>query len=241
MKDFFKINLTVGKFGEDNRNWYCDKENRTISQNLASIKFISKQAAEDLYIIGKENFDTFTDLLRKLQMETSLTTRQIEILINLGYFSQFGKTQKLLNIYNEFFNGKNKLTKTIKSYEKRMLILKEYENSIEDVEIPIKQRLTSENEFAGMCLQTIKATYPIYFVTNIDDKYGIKIECYNSITGKIGILKIKKQIFEQNKLQINDCFYIQKFSQYPKYEYKNGIKTASKTEKEFWLQQYKII
>ena len=40
MKRYKKISLTAGRFGQDNRDWFVDKENNTISQSLSSIRYM---------------------------------------------------------------------------------------------------------------------------------------------------------------------------------------------------------
>lgn len=52
MKRYQGIRLTPGKFGQDNRDWLIDKDQHSISQSLSAIKYVSKQAAEDLYQVG---------------------------------------------------------------------------------------------------------------------------------------------------------------------------------------------
>ena len=55
MKRYKNITLLSGKWGQDNRDWLVDKENQTISQSLSSIRYMSKQVAEDLYRLGMFN------------------------------------------------------------------------------------------------------------------------------------------------------------------------------------------
>ena len=49
MRRYRGITLKPGQWGEDNSDWYIDKEHNTISQSMSSVKFISKKAAKDLY------------------------------------------------------------------------------------------------------------------------------------------------------------------------------------------------
>ena len=64
MKRYKGIRLTPGQFGQDNRDWLIDKESCSISQSLSAIKYVSKQAAEDLYHVGQQSYDAFADVLR---------------------------------------------------------------------------------------------------------------------------------------------------------------------------------
>ena len=55
MKRFQGIQLLSGEWGQNNKDWVTDKENKTISQNLASIRYMSPQVAEDLYNLSQQD------------------------------------------------------------------------------------------------------------------------------------------------------------------------------------------
>ena len=152
MKNYAGISMLPGRIGQDNRDWYIDKEAGTISQSLSSIKYISKTAAEDLFNASSVKPNTFTDMLRYLQMNTCLDTRQIKTLIRVGYFAEYGKTAKLMSVFEEFFTGKNKLDKKIKSFEKRLDVNREYESKLEDTALPIGTTIKDESELLGLCI-----------------------------------------------------------------------------------------
>ena len=242
MKRYKDINLTVGRFGQDNRDWLVDKEHGTISQSLSSVRYISKQSARDLYQTGQNKYDTFTDVLRELQMNTCLDTRQIAILIELNYFEQFGKSGKLMKVYNEFFEGKNKLTKTVKSYEIRLQKCRDYENNIEDEELPIGQRLSSEFNNIGLCLSSDKTmSNKLYFVLEVDTKYGAKSKLYSVQRGTIGLVRVKKNDYTKKPFEQNDCIVIHKFNKSPKYSYRGGERVEIPGESDIWVQEYEVI
>ena len=242
MKRYKNISLTAGKFGQDNRDWMVDKENQTMSQSLSSIRYISKKAAQDLYVLGQKEYETFTDLLRDLQMESCLDTRQIAILIELNYFSQFGQSGKLMKVYKEFFEGKNKLTKVIKSYNVRLAACKEYEKSLPEEELNIGQRLKSELENVGLCLSTDK-TQPknLYFVREVDTKYGVKVKLYSVNKGSSGVVKFKKNDYAKKGFKEGDCITLIDYSKSPKYIYKGGEKTAMPNEYDIWVKDYSVL
>ena len=242
MKRYKKISLTAGRFGQDNRDWFVDKENNTISQSLSSIRYMSKQVAKDLYRVGHQKFSTFTDLLRELQMNTCLNTRHIEILIELGYFKDFGGSGKLINVYDNFFEGKNKLTKTIKSYETRLESCREYEASLKDEELPITRRLASELANVGLCLTYDKsAPQDLYFARSIDAKYGVKVTFYSVQRGTSGIIRIRKNDFTKKPFEEGQCVFIRKANKSPRYTYKGGRKAVIPGEYEFWAEQYEVL
>ena len=242
MQRYKGIKLTAGKFGQDNRDWVVDKENHTISQSLSSVRYMSKKAAQDLQKLGGNSYSTFTDVLRDLQMNSCLDMRQIAILIELNYFEQFGKSGKLMKVYNEFFNGENKLTKIVKSFERRLQVCREFEASLDDDDLPISQRLSSELNNVGLCLFSDK-TQPsnLYFVKDIDDKYGIKTTLYSIQRGTTGIVRVRKDNFAKQPFKSGDCFVLEKFNKSPKYSYRGGEKVALPNESDLWAEKYHII
>ena len=242
MKRYKNISLTAGRFGQDNRDWVVDKEHNAISQSISSIRYMSKKAAQDLQKIGLNTYSTFTDLLRDLQMETCLDTRQIAILIELNYFEQFGGSEKLIKVYNEFFNGKQKLTKTIKSFEARLEACREFEKILPDKELDISIRLKSELENVGLCMSVDK-TRPnnLYFVREIDAKYGVKAKFYSVQRGATGIVRFKKDDFAKRSFNVGDCVLLEKYNKSPKYTYRGGERVALPNEKDIWAVQYKVI
>ena len=264
MKRYKGISLTAGRFGQDNRDWVVDKGNHTISQSLSSIRYMSKQAARDLYRVGvikqitendihhilnneaidkndKPNYDTFTDVLRVLQMDTCLDTRQIQILIELGYFKDFGMSGKLMKVFDNFFEGKQKLTKTIKSYEARLEASREFEKSLPDEELPIQQRLSSELSNIGLCLSVNKnSPAGLYFIREVDAKYGVKAKLYSIQRGTSGIVRFRKDDFAKHAFSEGDCLSLEQFNKSPRYTYKGGDKAIVPGEFDIWARSYKV-
>ena len=241
MKSYAGIRMLPGRFGQDNRDWYIDKQEATISQSLSSIKYISKTAAEDLYTMSELKFDTFTDILRYLQMNTCLNSRQIKTLICVGYFSQFGKTFKLFRVFNEFFEGKNKLTKQIKSYEKRLAANRVFESEEEDRAIHIFETVDNENELLGMCI-SVDETQPdnAYYVEEIDDKYGVKLKLYSIARGTSGQMKMNKKTYESSDIVQSSVIYIDSWKKRPRYIFKDGKRIPMGEEHDFWLEKYRL-
>lgn len=108
----FDISEGGYKFRNDNRTFSSDKNNKCIIPSLVSIKGLSQVCADDLYNIKNEKFDSFIDLLYRLKT-TSVKSNQLDILIKLDYFSEFGDINKLLNIVKVFdeLNDKSSLKK----------------------------------------------------------------------------------------------------------------------------------
>lgn len=242
MKRYKNISLTAGRFGQDNRDWVVDKEKHTISQSLSSIRYMSKKAAQDLQKLGEKSYSSFTDVLRDLQMDSCLDTRQIAILIELNYFEMFGKSGKLMKVYENFFEGKQKLTKTIKSFESRLQASREYEASLPDEELEIGQRLNSELANVGLCLSFDKSQpNNLYFVREIDDKYGIKAKLYSVQRGTTGVIRFRKDDFAKKSFETGDCISLLQYNKSPRYTYRGGERSVVPGEFDVWAKEYSVL
>jgi hypothetical protein len=182
----------------------------------------------------------FTNVLRAIQMNSSIDVRQLEILIGLGYFSQFGKTEKLMNVFNYYFNSEKKLTKTIKSFNERLEACRKYEEAQVDRDLPDGTRLKYEFENIGLCLSTNPAaSNSSYFVYEIDDKYTIKLNLYNIRRGTTGLVKVAKK--DYHTVGVGSCIHINKYRQGPKYTFNKGVKTKIPGEFEIWVTDYNVL
>ena len=99
------ILITSPKWGISRSDYSFSKEKNTIAKGLSSIKYMSRQLADDLYRLSEERrCDCFTDVLYGLNEQTCCNSRQLEILIKLDFFSEFGNQNELLRI-SELFAG----------------------------------------------------------------------------------------------------------------------------------------
>ncbi len=99
------IKVTMPKWGLSRSCYSCDKSKNVIAKGLASIKYMNATVAEELYRIAhKRNYDHFTDVLTAVDQETSLDSRQLDILIKIDFFSEFGNQRELLRIADIFTN-----------------------------------------------------------------------------------------------------------------------------------------
>lgn len=339
MKRYKGIKLIPGTFGQDNRDWFVDKENATISQSISSILYMNKEVAEDLYQLGQQEeaeigveiipaklsaeakkkaapvkkrlkelkklyqdadkddewtdvlmseeekedleetktkiaeegvkleaelkainddpasyetqtqeiihtakLDCFTNVLRAMQMGCRIKKNQIEILIGLNYFSKFGKTGKLMKIYQEYFEGTNSITKLHKSFEQRLETLRQFEASLPDEELPAGQRLQTEYENIGLCL-SVDPTAPsnLYFVESVDDKYSIRAKLYSVQRGTTGIVRIAKKDYTAQPLQEGLCMKMLEYNMRQKNTFRNGQRIPIPGEKDCWVTRYTIV
>lgn len=125
----FNIPIHNIKFGHSTAKYSCDKNG--IYKGLASIKFLSDEMAQELYELGKNNYDSFIDLLVDIH-KTTVDSRQLDILVKLQFFSTFDQPNTLLEqikVFNAIY-GK----KTAKRKDDGRVYVGDYSLSLEEFE-----------------------------------------------------------------------------------------------------------
>lgn len=115
-KDLPHYNNTIvmnnPKFGKSKGEYSVDNEDYSIYKGVGSIKGLNVAVADELYELAKqekyktvktlpekERLSRFYELIIDMLTNTTLRSNQLEVLIQLNYFSDFGGNQTLLNIY----------------------------------------------------------------------------------------------------------------------------------------------
>lgn len=98
------------RFRQDNRSVIVDDKTKEITMCLYSIKGISKNASDILFEYKDTQFSSFIDVIKTIPLDKTT----YEILIVLDYFAEFGKSAKLLTIYDTYkkWNGRTTIKKT---------------------------------------------------------------------------------------------------------------------------------
>jgi DNA polymerase-3 subunit alpha len=185
---------------------------------------MNAEVSEKLYEMRDRQFDSFIDLIKTFPGNS----RQLGILIELGFFEEFGKTQKLLRIvdlYNKY-GGKKQIkkdkckipheiiskyaTETAAMYKFTDVdgMLKELIADIPDVDIPLRMRLQSEQEYLGYISLTIPNHRNLAVVLDADFKYSPKVKAYLLSTGQQITAKITKKNYTSNPFQNGDVLSI---------------------------------
>ena len=109
------IKITSPKFGYSKSDYFFVKEKNVIAKGLSSVKFMSESIANELFDLSQRNkYTYFIDLLNDINLYTTVNSRQIDILIKIDYFSDFGNQRELLRIYDIFEMFKKGTAKQIK-------------------------------------------------------------------------------------------------------------------------------
>lgn len=239
-----KINVVSPKFRKSKSSYFFDRETKTIYKDVSSVKFVNKDVGEELFEIGKLEFSGFMDLLKYIEENCKINSRQIETLIKLNFFSEFGGNKKLLNLYNEFSSGKNRYDKKLKetTKEKRFEILRDIESSSKNEILSVFDQILFEQEALGY----IQATYPgvdkrYVYVVSIDEKFAPRVQIHSLATGKQVSVKVQKKIFEKNPFYGGEILYIGSFKEKPSVKFVDGKYVESEEDRTWWIENYKIV
>lgn len=243
MKTAFGINVAPCRFGRDNRDYDVDQEAHTISDSLTSIKFMSRQAAEDLYQAGQMHWPTFTDLLHYLANNTCLDSRKIDVLIQLGYFSLFGSRKKLMAVTQNYREGKYKITKVLKdaTKEKRLAVLRELEKEIPDEDLTDAEILSNEIAYIGLPISTFPDNKSLFGILDMYPSSSPRLRLYNAATGSVGTMKVRKALYTKQPINKGDVIHMRDWQKKPAYTFANGTSQKIPGVFDLWLTEYEIL
>lgn len=107
---YFDYTKLPFRFRQDNRAVSVNDKTKEITMCLYSIKGISKSASDILFEYKDAKFNSFIDVIKTIPLDKTT----YEALIKLDYFTEFGKSAKLLAIYNLYrnWNGRKSIKKT---------------------------------------------------------------------------------------------------------------------------------
>ena len=251
----FGIKILPIKFRHSKDTYSPDKENNAIYKGIASVKFLNAEVAQQMYEMREQEFPTFIDFLKV----NPCNSRQTEILIKLDFFSEFGKSQKLLDedaIYTTYYGKKQfkkekitlddeTMSKFATSTDKMYKItdseglIKELCNRVEDKSIPIKERLTAEAEYLGYINYINPKATNYGYVLDIDTKYSPRIKMYRLDTGETATYKLAKKDYNNNPISNHDLLKFT-FERRNKSRLVDGKWQKCLEEFEDWIKAYVI-
>ncbi|WP_294402495.1 PHP domain-containing protein [uncultured Clostridium sp.] len=235
--EYFGIKLEGAKFGKSKGEYFLDKEENVIYKGIGSLKYLNSNIGNELYEISKEKkYSNFIEVLERLS-ETKLNSRQLEILIKIGYFSEYGKSAKLMRMYKEFDAYYNRKTYSKKNFENHDLLrkyagvetkamfkeldkigfLKEYSESFEDEELSFSERIKAEIEYMGTPIST-DSNYPknVFAVKEINVKYSPVLTIYRACDGRQAVVKTDKKLINEFSLEPGDMIRVTSTNKKPK-------------------------
>ena len=213
--DYFGIKLKSVKFRHSSGKYQINRDENSIYKSINSIKYCGGDIGDKLYAMKDDKFNSFIDFLNV----SPLNSRQLSILTKLGFFEEFGGSQKLLRIAELYdtYHGKKIIKKDkcnlpIELIEKYMssetekqyrftpegmnALLAELCDNIPDKDIPLQARLHAEREYLGYISYTDPSRPNTAVVTDVNCKYTPKITLYRIDTASTIVTKLKKKSYE---------------------------------------------
>ena len=205
------------KFRQDNRKVSVNDNDKTITPNLSAIKGIGEKAVEQLYEVRNDQYTDFSDFLDKVNLQKGYLIP----LIKLRYFSEFGKSQYLLDIYDLYckYHGSKIIKKDNCEFDREFMLqfatetdkqykltdsegfLKALCNQVPNRSIPVKDYLDAQNEYLGYIDYVNPQAKEYGYVMNIDTKYSPKLTIYELDTGKTTVYKMPKKVFATSGIE----------------------------------------
>lgn len=264
MAKLYGYQILPPRFRHSTNKYMYDEENHHIYKGVASIKYLNDGAAEYLYSLRHNHYDNFISLLQQIEEDRQINSRQMEILIQLQYFDEFGKNKKLLDTYKYFkaLYGRKTLVKEkladqglttediIDCYEKEtekqyvnidyMKILANVEKRIPDEIVPITEQVLFEADVVGYISMIYDVDKRYCLVTDVDTKYSPRVTLYSLGSGKEVICKINKALFKEEPFKRGQLIKCGRFfEKYKQRKTENGWEQTN--IKEWWLESYELI
>lgn len=250
------IKIHPVKFRHSLSKYTCDKNG--IYKGLGSIKYLSEQMSQELYELRDKLYDSFFDLLIDIQ-KTSVDSRQLEILVKLDFFSEFGEPNKLLkqvvqfnNIYSKKQFKKEKLAEldlpqdlvakyAEKETEKMFTkvdtsgLLNEIAQNYKYPETTLMDKVKYQMECLGYIdIVDPEADKRLYCVTKVDVRKSIiNADIYELHSGKTQSVKLWRKDFDMNPFAEGNILYLYRVEKKNKRE--PSSKINPKTGKPIWV------
>lgn len=203
LAELYGIQIVPPRYGISKDRYVYDKDRNVIAKGINSIKYMNSTVANELYDLAKRSDPkTFMSLLTLMNNETSIDTRQRDILIKIDFFVDFGNVTELsriASIFVFFKNGTAKKVQKDKISGQMLDVVSKYatdknKNGTEAKSFTITDMAGLLNE----CESVIKSLH----LPDLDLK--CKIQNQIELMGYIDLTTNKKE--DRRKLLITDVF-----------------------------------
>ena len=212
-------------FRKSKGDYVADSENRIVYKGIGSIKYLNCGVGEQLYELGRNKYDTFIDLLYDINNKTSLNSKQLNILIGINFFKEFGGNKYLLKCVDVF----NNIT-TKKQFKKESLPLGLTEEDIRPFANKETEKIFKEVDVIRLTKQIIKGC-------NKEETLSLK-EMFKIELENLGYVSHTDFNYEPDIVlieNINTNRYGTSFADL--YRIKDGAKTNIKIDKDYFKEK----
>lgn len=258
----FNISLKSIKFRYSKGDYAISREDNSIYKGIQSIKNMNASVADEIFALRGNHYSSFMELLYDLKEKSKINSRQLKILIELDFFSEFGDANFLMKQYTLFDElgekvqiKKDKLEtyglteeqvrpysrseseKLFKMDMKGMLI--SISNDLPYIKRTLKDRITAQTEHLGYIDIAEDRYQGMAAVLDLDTKYAPKVKLHSLKNGTVVECKIDKRTFNKNKLAEGDIIRISSQTKKPKLKRtESGDYEPVPGAMEIWLTKY---
>ena len=230
MKKAFNITEGVYRFGTDNRRYVADKKNHCINPALSGIKELSQKCADELYALGQDSYGSFLDILMALK-ETSVDRKQLDILIKIDYFHDYGEPNELLKtveLFNAIYGKKQfakfkiddigipvevieadsskKTEKTYSGFDSAQVLMDTIDYYKDHGMMPktsLMDRITYQQEnFGYIQIVVPRIRAGVAFVQSVEGERKRTVTLYRLKTGETEIVRVREKQFDSNPFKV---------------------------------------
>ena len=260
------LQISPIKFRHSIAEYSCDKEEHKIFKGISSIKYMNTTVANELYALRDRQYESFIDLLYDIKDEASLNTRQLRILIDLDFFSEFGDINYLnacADLFDKYYGKKQirkdslteynidasiirkhseKETEKMYSGVDTRAIIKELSKVTHVKQRTLGQRIKDQIELLGYVDIMDDKYSGLAAVVDIDTKYAPKAKLYSLKNGTSIDCKIDKRSYNKSRIVTGDIIRIIKSPMRNKVRRnENGEYEPIPGQYERWITDYKKV
>lgn len=256
----FGIQLKPIQFRHSRGTYSLSRESNEIFKGIQSIKDMNGDMAEELYALRDRKYSSFYELLRDIKQNTTARKNQIEVLIRLGYFSEFGDANKLLlerDLYSRYCDrsqisksdiddlpftideirlfSQNETEKQFRGIDFMGLLIHN-ENHIQYEPFSVFEKASAQAIYMGYC-DVVEPDYKNYgVVIDVDTKYAPRLKIYSLRRGTTVDCKMSKKHFQSNPMQTGDVIYIGNWAPRPRTKKTaNGWVPIEPVQMDIWI------
>lgn len=191
--------------------------------------------------LSSEKCKRFT--AQKFDKKTTVNSRHVLNLIVLKYFKDFAKNRKLQEVFDYFkktYKPQNK--RWAGKYEKYMKVL-EFEKSLKDQDLPLKEQLDGELKLLGRCQSTYPELPSSYaYVTQADVRSSrVKVRLYSPRSGKEVNVLLSKSAYFGGRLKEGSMIKLSGLRKTAKSILVDGHWRKSEIDFDYWITDYKVV
>lgn len=224
--EYFGISQSSIKFRYSAPEYTYNKETMTIYKGMSAIKYLNKKMSRELNKLKDNQYNDFLELLVDLR-STSIDIRQLDILIKLDFFSEFGEIKTLLqqrDIFDMFYGRKTFKRSEIEGLGLTAEMIEELGGQLTEKQVKgldalglikllcehrkypkttVVDKIHYESEHLGyinLKLPKLKLQYA--YVLDVDKKFNNKmIKLYRLKTGEVETYKVKAARYDANPIE----------------------------------------